>query len=191
MTRAWASLFLSALLPSASPAAFDCAKADGKVAVAVCGDASLASLDRLLEAAYAAARAKTPAARTPETLDAEQRGFLQQRDACESQRDARACLLSVYTVRVSELQAIHGLVPVTGRARFACTGEGPPEIAATFFGSEAPAALLSAGEREVLLFQDPAASGARYEGDGVVFWNKGDEAAVIWEEIELNCKVAK
>jgi uncharacterized protein len=197
MTRAWASLLLSALLPSArpaaaeGPAAIDCAKAAGRVAVAICGDDSLATLDRQLEAAYAAARAKAPAVRTPETLEAEQRGFVQMRDACGRQRDVRACLQVVYTARVSEVQAIHGLVPVTGRARFACEGEGPQAIEAVFFASQAPSALLRAGAREVLVLQGPAASGARYEGDGVVFWNKGEEAQVTWEEIELRCRVAK
>ena len=71
-----------------------------------------------------------------------------------------------------------------------CTGEGPQEIGATFFASEAPTAFLTAGDREVLVFQKPAASGAKYEGDGVMFWNKGDEAQVSWEEIELRCRVA-
>jgi uncharacterized protein len=197
MTRAWASLLLPALLSSGrpaaaeGPAAFDCARAAGKVAAAVCGDASLASLDRQLEAVYAAARAKVPPARTPETLEAEQRGFVQMRDACERQRDLRACLQVVYTARVSEVQAIHGLVPVTGRARFACEGEGPQAIEAVFFASQAPSALLRAGEREVLVLQGPSAGGARYEGDGVVFWNKGEEAQVTWEEIELRCLAAK
>ena len=41
------------------------------------------------------------------------------------------------------------------------------------------------------MFQKPSASGARYEGDGVMFWNKGDEAQVSWEEIELRCRAAK
>jgi uncharacterized protein len=195
MTRAWASWFLLPLLWSArpaeaeGPAAFDCGRETGKVPLAVCGDASLAALDRKVDAAWRAARAK--GLRTPETVDGEQQGFELERDACARQRDVRACLQVVYTARLSELQAIHGLVPVTGRARFACTGEGPPEIAAVFFASEAASALLTAGEREVLVFQKPAASGARYEGDGVVFWNKGDEAAVTWEEIELSCRVAR
>jgi uncharacterized protein len=195
MTRPWALplVLLCSAGPVAAegPAAFDCAQAAGKVAVAVCGDTSLATLDRKLEAAYAAARAKALAVRTPETLDAEQRGFVQQRGACERQRDVRACLQILYTTRLSELQAIHGLVPVTGRARFACEGEGPQAIEAVFFASEAASALLRAGDREVLVLQKPAASGARYEGDGVMFWNKGEEAQVTWEEIELRCRAAK
>lgn len=181
--------WVGAAAPAGGVPSFDCAAATGKVALAVCNDPSLTELDRKAEAAWQAARAKGQ--RTPETVDAEQRGFVQQRDACGRQRDVRACLQIVYTTRVSELQAIHGLVPVTGRARFACTGDGPQEIGATFFASEAPTAFLTAGAREVLVFQKPAASGARYEGEGVVFWNKGDEAAVTWEEIELSCKVAK
>jgi uncharacterized protein len=176
-------------LAAEGPVALDCAQAAGKVPLAVCGEASLAALDRKVEAAYRTALAK--GVRTAETVEAEQRGFVQQRDACERQRDVRACLQVVYTARVSELQAIHGLVPVTGRARFACAGEGPPQIEATFFASEAPSALLTAGTREVLLLQTPSASGAAYEGEGVVFWNEGDEARVTWEEIELQCKVAR
>jgi uncharacterized protein len=197
MTRAWASLFVVPLLSFSraaaadGPAAFDCTKAAGKVPLTVCGDASLAALDRKVEAAYAAARSKALSVRTPETLEAEQRGFVQQRDACQRQRDVAACLQVVYTARVSELQAIHGLVPVAGRSRFACEGEGPQAIDATFFASEAPTALLHAGAREVLVFQKPAASGAKYEGDGVMFWNKGDEAQVSWEEIDLRCRVAR
>ena len=193
MTRVWALplLLFSSAGPAAAqgPATPDCAKAEGKVALAVCLDASLAALDRKVEAAYRAAQGK--GLRTPETVDAEQRGFVQQREACARQRDVSACLQVVYTTRVSELQAVHGLVPVTGRARFACKGEGPPEILATFLASEAPTAVLTAGTREVLVFQKPAASGARYEGDGVTFWNKGDEAQVTWEEIELRCRAAK
>lgn len=183
---------LAAPVPAEETAAsFDCGTAASKVAKTVCGDASLTTLDRKAAAAYAAARDRKPSVRTPETIEGEQRGFVQQRDACERRRDVAACLQIVYTTRVSELQAVHGLVPVAGRARFACEGDGPPVIGATFFDSEAPSALLSAGDREVLVLQGPSASGARYEGDGVVFWNKGDEATVTWEEVELRCRVAK
>ena len=195
MTRAWTRtlagvLLSSAALRAAAESPVVCTSTD-KVQHTICSDESLRELDRKVETAYAAARAKVPSARTPETLEAEQRGFVQQRDACERQRDLTGCLRGVYFRRVSELQAIHGLVPVTGRARFACEGEGPQAIEAVFFSSEAPSALLRAGAREVLVLQGPAASGARYEGDGVVFWNKGEEAQVTWEEIELRCRVAK
>jgi uncharacterized protein len=193
MTRAWARtsafvLLSSAALRAAAETPRVCTSTD-KVERTICEDESLSALDRKAAAAFTAARAK--ALRTLETLDAEQRGFLQQRGACERQRDVRACLQVLYTTRLSELQAIHGLVPVTGRARFACEGEGPRAIEAVFLASEAPAALLRAGDREVLVLQRPSASGARYEGDGVMFWNEGDEAQVTWEEIELRCRAAK
>jgi uncharacterized protein len=192
MTRAWATSVPFVLLwagPAAQgPAPLDCVQPPGKVALAVCRDPSLTALDSKVEAAYAAALRK--GVRTPETVEAEQRGFVQQRDACLRRRDAAACLQVVYVTRVSELQAIHGLVPVTRRARLACEGEGPQAIEATFFASEAPAALLNAGTREVLAFWKPSASGARYEGDGVVFRDEGDEAQVSWEEIELRCRIA-
>jgi uncharacterized protein len=199
MTRAWARTLASVLLSSAAlPAAADspaparlCTAPLSKVDAAICQDESLATLDRQLSTSYGAAVTKALPVRTPETLEAEQRGFVQQRDACLRQRDLTGCLRGIYFRRVSELQAIHGLVPVTGRARFACEGEGPQAIEAVFFASEAPSALLRAGDREVLVFQYPSASGAQYEGDGVMFWNKGDEAQVSWEEIELRCRVAQ
>jgi uncharacterized protein len=197
MRRAWAEAFLFLTLASGrpaaaeGPAAFDCATAAGTVPRAVCADPSLAAVDRKLEAAYAGARAKALPVRTAETLEAEQRGFVQQRDACGERRDVAACLQVVYVTRLSELQAVHGLVPVSGRRRFSCAGDGPAEIGATFFDSEAKTALLTAGDREVLVFLKPTASGPRYEGDGVQFRSEGRAAQVSWEGIDLRCRAAR
>lgn len=47
---------------------------------------------------------------------------------------------------------------------------------------------LTVGDRERVLTLERTASGARYSGDGLEFWNKGDEALLTIGEEKLTCK---
>jgi heat shock protein HslJ/membrane-bound inhibitor of C-type lysozyme len=73
---------------------------------------------------------------------------------------------------------------------FACTDStgAPSRIHAKFAGNTAE---LSYKRNTVVLPQVSSASGARYEGKGVMFWNKGRAAMVTWQGANLNCATSR
>lgn len=88
---------VTALVPPASAANFDCAKAATAVEMAICADAELSKLDEILDATFEQAwvRSKDQAA-----LKSRQRAWLRDtRDACA---DA-TCLKAAYEARISAL----------------------------------------------------------------------------------------
>lgn len=58
---------------------------------------------------------------------------------------------------------------------------------ATFTPGEAGKVTLRRAGKTIVAPQVRSASGARYEGAGVVFWNKGRDAMVTWLGATLNC----
>jgi len=180
--------------------AFDCAKANGDVEELICQDEGLAALDRKLAEVYKAAQAKARDDMPP-LLRTEQRGWIKGRNDCWKARggpvfltaswqadDVRECVEGSYRLRISELQARWQLVPAKGPVFFACEGNPANEVVATFFESDPPTAHLERGDRSVIAWLVPAASGSKYEGQNVEFWNKGDEATVTWLGEELACR---
>jgi len=183
--------------------AFDCAKASSTVEKLICTDEGLSALDRQLDGVYKAAMAK---ARDdmPAYLRTEQRGWVKGRDECwKAQGEGNPvflteswiatsvpdCVEGHYKMRISELQVKYQLAPERKPAFFACNGNPSNEVVATFFETDPPAARLERGDRTVIAWQVRSGSGARYEGQNVTFWNKGDEAMVTWLGDELKCKV--
>jgi uncharacterized protein len=202
-----AGLVSSAVTAMAQGPAFDCARAQGEIEQLICKDQALAALDRKLDAVYKAASAKVMGQMVG-TLRAEQRGWIKGRDECWKAQPAtptwitaswtvnsvRACVEAQYRIRTSELQAVWRLVtPRT--VSFACQDNPANEIVANFFDTDPPTARLERGDRTVTVYQVPAASGAKYEGQNVEFWNKGQEATASWMNPatgvteELHCKV--
>ena len=71
--------------------------------------------------------------------------------------------------------------------RYAC--DRGVELPATFVtGPEDAVAVIQIEGRQILLYQEVAASGARYawpsDGAGYALWTKGDEATVFWRDGE-------
>jgi membrane-bound inhibitor of C-type lysozyme len=65
-------------------------------------------------------------------------------------------------------------------------------IEATFDNAPDPATvLLVRGGRQATLPQAMSASGARYVGNDITFWNKGRDAAVEWQGTKLECSTAE
>jgi membrane-bound inhibitor of C-type lysozyme len=65
-------------------------------------------------------------------------------------------------------------------------------IEATFDNAPDPATvLLVRGDQRFELPQAMSASGARYVGEGIEFWNKGRDAAVEWQGHKLSCSTAE
>lgn len=61
-------------------------------------------------------------------------------------------------------------------------------LIATFYQTQPPTVLLQSKEQSVILSQELSGSGARYEGNGIEFWVKGNEAFVNWNGEKFNCK---
>src|SRR5919106_2547441 len=79
---------------------------------------------------------------------------------------------------------------VIGPVTFRC--DDGSAIEATFDNTPDPATvLLVRGGETFTLPQAMSASGARYLGDGIEFWNKGNDAAVEWQGTKLACSTAE
>jgi len=73
--------------------------------------------------------------------------------------------------------------------RFRCTDStgARSAIVATFRGGTAGKVTLARRGKTVTAVQVRSASGAKYEGPGVVFWSKGRDATVTWFGTALTC----
>ena len=77
--------------------------------------------------------------------------------------------------------------PVTARGpvAFVCAAE---TLQVTFYKTQPAMVLLDRGGVTRAAFQVRAASGSRYEGDGVLFWEARGEATLNWMGVESICK---
>ena len=181
---------------------FDCSRANSTVEKLICSDEGLAALDRQLDGVYKAALGKARDD-VPAYLRTEQRGWVKGRDECwKAQGEGnpvylteswtatgvRECVEGEYRIRISELQVLYQLVPERKPVFFACNDNPANEVVATFFETDPPAARLERGDRTVVAWLVRSASGARYEGQNVTFWNKGNDAMVRWLGDELTCR---
>jgi uncharacterized protein len=187
-----AAVLLSPVSAQEAGPSFDCAKASGAVETLICADAALARADRQLAGVYAAA-AKKAGTPVPGWLRAEQSGWIKGRNDCWKDPDVRACVEHEYTNRIVDLQARSRLVKFSGPVTYACTdatGE-KSEVIATFHATEPQSALVERGDRTLLGKIVRAASGAKYEGANLMFWEHQGEALVTWMGAELKCKAVK
>ncbi|MGL5555654.1 MAG: MliC family protein, partial [Aeromonas veronii] len=159
---------------------FDCTKASGSVETLICKDAGLAALDNELAALYP----KAIAALSPEQLKTEramQRGWIKGRNDCWKGQDLRQCVEDNYLLRITELQISGGQLMVPAPVNYQC---GKNVTLSTYFYNDAklPAAVINLSEgdkqQQVLAYEAPSASGARYEGQNLTFFTKGDDATL-------------
>ena len=175
-----ATLLFAPLLASAASPSFDCTKAAGSVETLICKDAGLAALDNELAALYP----KAIAALSPEQLKTEramQRGWIKGRNDCWKGQDLRQCVEDNYLLRITELQISGGQLMVPTPVNYQC---GKSVSLATYFYNDAklPAAVINLSEgdtqQQVLAYEAPSASGARYEGQNLTVFTKGDGATL-------------
>jgi membrane-bound inhibitor of C-type lysozyme len=95
-----------------------------------------------------------------------------------------------YQRRIAELQARYRLVPGTGPVTYACDGNPANEVVVTFFKTDPPTMIAERGDSVSLMYLQPAASGAKYQGRNESFWEKGAEALVTWGygAAEMRCE---
>lgn len=82
-------------------------------------------------------------------------------------------------------------VASTGPVTFQCTPKsgGPAELlTATFYKTQPGLVLVERGGQVRPAFGVAAASGARYEGAELLFWEARGEASVTWSGAELACR---
>jgi len=149
---------------------YDCSKVEsGSIEEMICADEQLSALDRELSGVYAEARVKA-ADEQPPVLKAEQRGWIKGRNDCWKSEDQRKCVQDQYQLRIAELQARYRLVPGNGPFTFVCGSPGP-EVIATFFQTKPPTLIAELGDSVSLMYQQPSASGAKYQGRNETFGN--------------------
>ncbi|MET0204041.1 MAG: MliC family protein [Casimicrobiaceae bacterium] len=182
-----AALSLHGAVASAAAAgSVDCASASGSGDTVLCGDASLAALDKKLVDVYAAA-AKAAAPDQRNRLFAEQQSWLADRSRCTGAKDKVACMKDLYTLRITDLQATFKLVKSRGPFRFSC-GKGPNDfMTAQFFETDPPSARLFHDGRTVTAYTARSGSGSRYENANVDYWEHQGEAALVWYGRKLTC----
>ena len=183
-------LLMPLLAGPALAASFDCSKAaPGSIEALVCKTPSLSALDEQLAKVYKQAVAKATG-KQANTLKAEQRGWLKGRDECWKADDKTRCVTDSYQQRIAELQARYALLPGKGPFTFRCNSQPAKELTATYYPTE-PATLLAtfAGSTSLMYIQ-PAASGSKYQGPNVSFWEHQGVAKVVWgyQAPEMACK---
>lgn len=77
-----------------------------------------------------------------------------------------------------------------GPFEFKCTSAagGNQRITATFYRTSPAMVLLERAQSTRSAFQVAAASGAKYEGNDLLFWEARGGALVNWSAVELKCK---
>lgn len=162
-------LLFTPLLTYAATPSFDCAKAAGAAETLICKDAALAALDNELAALYPKAIA-TFSPEQQKTERAIQRGWLKGRNDCRKAGDLRQCVKDSYQLRITELQIKGGQLMVPAPVNYLC---GKNVTLSTYFYNDTkrPAAVINLGEGtdtlQVLAYETPSASGARYEGQNL------------------------
>ncbi|BDY06155.1 MliC family protein [Ferrimonas sp. YFM] len=142
----------------------------------ICQTPELAQLDTQLDRVYAAAVAESKEA---DILPAYQRGWIKGRNDCWKSGDPQGCVRESYRTRISELQAQYQLLPASARADFLCGGGNEP-LSVSFYPSLIPTAQVRFRQQSSLMFQQPAASGSRYQGQNESYWEHHGEASLVW-----------
>ena len=204
----WAFIVGTASLPAlawADAPAFSCAKAQGEVETLICSDASLAALDRKLDAVYTAASAKARG-KLATQLREEQRGWVKGRNDCWKANGVetwvtatwtvntvKACVDAQYRLRTSELQAVWQLLPPRTVA-YACQNNPANGVVANFFETDPATIRLERGDRTKTLWRVGVAATGPYGGQNVTLVQQGNELKVSWLDTntgktdELQCK---
>ena len=63
---------------------------------------------------------------------------------------------------------------------YVCDGQPANQVVATFFQTEPPSAIAERGDQTSWMVQQPAASGARYQGRNETLWEHQGEAVITW-----------
>lgn len=160
---------------------FDCDKADGSVQEMICSEPELSTLDRKLNGVFVRALRRA-AEDEKKTLRAIQRGWIKGRDDCWKSTDVEGCVRFSYESRITGLQIAVADTLVPAPVVYHC--EDDETISAYFYSdTQIPSLVLNRYPDQVILYREPAASGAKYQGQNVTFWDKAGHA--ILEDFDV------
>ncbi|MEP7062053.1 MAG: MliC family protein [Betaproteobacteria bacterium] len=177
----------------AATPSFDCKRKLNDAERIICGDDTLATLDRKLGEVFQTAANSLPRDKTVAYFVAEQRDWVNDRDGCPTTRNPASCLSSVYRTRIAELQGRFHMVTSRGPFRFACEGNPPQEIVVTWYATDPPSGILESTRGQTTMFETASGSGTRYVGDDVAFAEHQGTATLAWGTTaqELACTLKK
>jgi len=161
----------------------------GSIEDMICKDSGLSALDRKLAGVYAET-SKKAADEHPPVRKAEQRGWVKGRDDCWKSDDKKRCVEDEYQRRIAALQARYRLVPGTGPFRYVCDGNPRNEVTVTFFRTDPLTLIAERGDSVSLMYLQPGASGAGYQGRNETFREHQGETRITWgyDAPEMRCK---
>lgn len=155
----------------ASAQGVNCASPASTVQKTICGDAALEALDAKMVSLY------TDASKTGSTVKneiaAQQKHWIESREACGTQKDVKACLTAAYTSRNEALARYASKGATMEPVTFTC--DDHTTLTISFVSGARPLARVRQGEQFWTLPQVKSASGARYAKGNVSIWNKGKD----------------
>ncbi len=181
-------MFLTLLLPwllLAVPSP-DCSRTHDPTGQLLCADPALRAQLSKEQELYAAALDQLPPAQRSSQQEREV-AWQHEQDACVSAPDPPRCLADQLSRRLVELQIALKRVPVFAAASYRCDAPGAAPLFASYYRTEPPAVRLKYQDQQMIAFIAPAASGARYLGDGVEFWEHQGIARFTWHARQMSC----
>ncbi len=167
----WVFCLMAISARVASAQGVNCASPASIVQKTICGDADLKALDAKMVSLYA------DAGRTGSTVKneiaAQQKHWIESREACGTKKDVKACLTAAYTSRNDALARYASKSGTTDPVTFTC--DDHTTLTISFLGGAKPLARVRQGEQFWTLPQVKSASGARYAKGNVSVWNKGKD----------------
>lgn len=171
--------------PEASPAGFDCAKANAPLEKTICANKTLAMLDRETTRVLTLTREDASVSQ-PNILKA-QDIWIKQRAECMSSTDKERCLAESYVGRISTLRS-DSRAARTAKAGISLgpfnaeCDNGNTSLSVVFVNSE-PSYVYVAGRKDIIVLKQAlSGSGARYEAQypkgQARLWNKGNAAQI-------------
>jgi uncharacterized protein len=168
--------------PRSAPPSADCGKlALRSIERVMCKSPTLVALDAELNRVFALASraASRPAAAG---LDQDQSAWLARREACVASKTEETCLREAYVERIAAIRtdsAAARAADKQGRSlgpfTFRCEGATTP-LAISYVNVPPNFAWVNVGNKGYFMRQLRSGSGARYEGDGTLFWEAQGEA---------------
>lgn len=168
-------------------ATFDCSDAESEAEEFACADPYLAGLEMRVASEYqrltGTPRVNASALRTS------QGEWRRERDECMDRPDARLCLIQAYLTRLVELHIEDPETSAPTEERYECPNGR--QLVAEFYNYADPQAVVVTWEGErLILFIERAGSGARYEREGVWFWESHNELTFDYHGDTVVCETA-